>query len=272
MTNEILTKFIKKTKSSLVKHTPEILTGFGIAGMITSTVLAVKATPKAMHLIEEAKYKKIDAQVENGVDRNEIVDTLTPKEVIKETWKCYIPAAATTVASIGCLISANAVHLRRNAALAAAYKLSETALIEYKDKVVEALGEEKAQEVRDKIAEAKVEKAKETTAESREVIETSHGRMLFMDSISGRTFRSDIEAVKKVANDLSRDMLSDMYVSLNQFYERLDLPHIKIGYDIGWNVDYGLIEPEFGSCIFDGEPCVVLDFRIPPRYGYDRIA
>ena len=51
-------KIAKDAKRVLSKHSPEILTGIGLAGMITSTVLAVKATPKALKRIEEAKEEK----------------------------------------------------------------------------------------------------------------------------------------------------------------------------------------------------------------------
>ena len=37
---------------ALQKHSPEILTGIGIAGMVTTTILAVRATPKALLLME----------------------------------------------------------------------------------------------------------------------------------------------------------------------------------------------------------------------------
>ena len=47
--------FIRTTKRFFKNHTPEILTGLGTAGMIFTTVLAVKATPKALKLIDEKK-------------------------------------------------------------------------------------------------------------------------------------------------------------------------------------------------------------------------
>ena len=47
---------IKKILVKAEKNSPAILTGLGIAGGITTTVLAVKATPKALKLIEESKY------------------------------------------------------------------------------------------------------------------------------------------------------------------------------------------------------------------------
>ena len=43
-------------KKSTIKHSPEILTGIGIAGMVTTTVMAVRATPKALDLLEKEEY------------------------------------------------------------------------------------------------------------------------------------------------------------------------------------------------------------------------
>ena len=127
------------------KHSPEILTGIGVAGMISAVVVAVGATPKALKLIEDKKEQ-------------EQKDKLTVKETVKTAWKCYIPTAAVCVASAVCIICANSVSSKRTAAIATAYKLSETAMREYHDKVVEVIGEKKEKTVRDSIAKDKIEK------------------------------------------------------------------------------------------------------------------
>lgn len=134
-------KYFKMVTRVLKKRSPEILTGFGIAGMVTTTVLAVKATPKALTLIQDAEIEKVDVQVKEGKGPDELVKTLTPAEVVKVAWKPYIPALLLGTASVACLIGANSVHTRRHAALYSAYKLSETALTEYKDKVKEIVPE-----------------------------------------------------------------------------------------------------------------------------------
>ena len=145
-----LSKFAKNAKMWTSKHSPEILTGFGIAGMITTTVLAVRATPKALKLIEDAKFEKYGEVYEE--------DRLTVVETVKAAWKPYIPAAVTGVASIACLIGATSVSSRRNAALATAYQLSATAFNDYREKVVETIGEKKEQVVKDKVAEKQIKK------------------------------------------------------------------------------------------------------------------
>jgi hypothetical protein len=68
-------------------------------------------------------------------------------------------------------------------------------------------------------------------------------------------------------------MLNDMYVSLNEFYDELDLEHTGVGDELGWNIDGGKIDIYFSSQIAeDGRPCIVIDFDTPPRYGYNKLS
>lgn len=250
-----LSKIAKGIRMSISKHSPEILTGIGIAGMVITTVMAVRATPKALILIEDKK-------AENDVDK------LTPVETIKATWTCYIPAAITGCLSIFCLIGASSVNARRNAALATAYTLSESALKEYQGKVIETIGEKKEQSVRDAIAKDRIDK---NPVSSREVIITEKGNTLCYDAISGRYFKSDIDKLKKAENELNRRMRDEMYISLNEFYYEIGLNPTKIGDDLGWNIDHGYIELNFSSQLTDdGNPCLVIDYQVTPRYEYNR--
>ena len=246
-----IAKDIRKFAS---KRSPEILTGIGIAGMITTTILAVRATPKALKLIEDQKEE-------------ESVDELSSFEVVKVAWKPYIPAMVTCVASTACLIGASSVNTKRNAALATAYKLSETALSEYRDKVVETIGEKKERIVRDKVAE---ERVKKNPVSKNEVIITGNGKTLCFDPISGRYFMCSIETIKRAENELNKQMLHDIsgYVSLNEFYDELGLDHTSVGNDLGWNTNQ-LIDIDFSSQLNDnGEPSVVLDYLVAPKCDY----
>lgn len=251
-----VTKIFKNVRVFTSRHSPEILTGIGIAGMITTTVLAVRATPKALILLEEKK-------------KLERTDELTALETVKTCWKPYAPAVATGVFSAACLIGANSVNASRNAALATAYKLSETALSEYKGKVIETLGEKKEKDIRDKIAKDRVDN---NPASKTEVIITEKGNTLCYDACSGRYFRSDIDKIKKAVNELNRQMLLDMYISLNEFYNELGLTGTNLGDQLGWNVEDGLIELDFSSQLSDdGTPCIVIDYLIAPKYDYCKL-
>lgn len=252
MKKEIAKSFLS-LKTAIKKHSPEILTGIGIAGMITTTVMAVRATPKALILIEERKE-------EIGAEKLEAMD------MVKTTWACYIPAAITGTLSVACLIGASSVNARRNAALATAYTLSESALKDYQGKVIEMFGEKKNEAVKDAVAKDKVEKNPVVT---REVIITEKGNTLCYDAISGRYFKSDIEKIKKAECELNRKMLDDMYVSLNDFYYEIGLDSVKLGDELGWNVDSGYIDLSFSSQLAsDGTPCLVIDYSVAPRYDY----
>lgn len=245
--------FFKNTQRVLSKHTPEILTGIGIAGTITTTILAVRATPKALRGIKEAERDKRDL--------------LTKTEVVKTCWKYYIPAAVTGVASITCLIGANTMNARRTAALAAAYQLSETALVEYRDKVVETIGEKKEQVIQEKVAKEQINK---TPINNSEVYITGKGKTLFLDPLSKRYFRSDIDKIRKVENELNRHMIHDIcgYTSLNEFYDELGLERIDVGDDLGWNTENLIKLNITPGMTEDEEPCIVVAHYNAPRYGF----
>ena len=249
-----LATIVASTRQFVSKRSPEILTGIGIAGMISTAVLAVKATPKAIELIEEKK-------------REEWLDKLSPVEIVKVAWKPYIPAIVTCVTSTACLIGASSVSAKRNAALATAYKLSETALTEYREKVIETIGEKKERTVRDKVAE---ERVKKNPVSKNEVIITGNGKTLCFDPISGRYFMCSIETIKRAENTLNKQMLHDIsgYVSLNEFYDEIGLDHTSVGDDLGWNTDQ-IIDIDFSSQLNDnGEPSVVLDYLVAPKYDF----
>lgn len=265
-----VSKIIKTVKNVTVKHSPEILTGAGIAGMITTTIMAVRATPKALILIEEEKrrinHDILEAAKKNGNEICAKIDKLKPLDTVKVAWKCYIPAVVTGTASVACIIGASSVNMKRNAALATAYTLSESALKEYHEKVVESIGEKKEQTIQDMVAKEKIEK---NPVQNTEVILTSKGETLCYDAISGRYFKSDIEKIRQVVNDLNRRMRDEMYVSLNDFYYEIGLESIKVGDDLGWSIDAGYIELSYSSQLAtDGTPCLVIDYSYGPRYDF----
>lgn len=249
--------FFRNVKMSASKHSPEILIGFGVAGFVTTTVLAVKATPKAMQLLDEAKK-------ENDVDK------LPPLEVVKVAWKPYIPAAVTGVVSIACVIGANSVNAKRNAALATAYQLSTAALNEYKDKVIETIGEKKEQSIREKISKDRIEK---NPVSNNTVYVTGDGDSLFLEPISKRYFKSDIERVRSVINTLNETMYNDPFgnISLSDFYDDIGLERTDISNDIGWNIENGSIKVEFHPAMSDnGKPCLALYYTTAPNWGFDK--
>lgn len=109
MKMQSLQQTTKEISKVLSKNSPTILTGLGVAGLISTAVMAVKATPKAIELIDQLRDDEINRRLRNlgfvGEEElhhsvNEQCDVkLTKKEIIKVTWKCYVPAALMGVVS-----------------------------------------------------------------------------------------------------------------------------------------------------------------------------
>lgn len=242
----------KSIHSAAIRHSPEICTGIGITGLVVTVVMAVKATPKALTLIEEKK-EELDT------------DSLSGKEIVKTAWPCYIPSAVIGAISIGCVISGSSKNLHRNAALAAAYTLSESTLKEYQRKVIEVIGEKKEQEIKQSVAREKMDKNP-----IRDVILTSKGGdNICYDTISGRYFKSDRDTINRAVNEINRRMRDEMTISLNDLYYELGLDPIKIGEDLGWNIERGYIDVTFSTDMdANGTPCLVMDYEVAPIYDY----
>lgn len=247
---------LKTIQKGVSKHSPEILTAIGIGGMLSATVMAVKATPKAMKLIEKEQETK--------------PKLLTPMEKVKVAWKPYVPTIATAVVSTACLIGANSVHAKRNAALATAYKLSETALTELRQAVAETVDEETVQEIREKVSEKRIE-ANPVVVQN--IYHTGNGDDLFYDYLSDRYFYSSFNAIDAAINRINRNILhGDMYASLNDLYSEIGLPRNGLGDDVGWNVDNEIEIPHDEAIITkDGKSCAVLTFLTPPTHKYDSL-
>jgi hypothetical protein len=254
-----ITKLTKTVGGFAAKNSPTILTGLSVTGLVTTVIMAVKATPKAMHILENEE----NTRSENGAyDSSDW--PITKKETIQLTWKCYVPAAIMGGATIACIIGAHSISTRRNAALAGLYSLSETALKEYKNKVAEKIGEDKAKEIKDEIDQ---DTLKRNPASKQEILHTGRGDTLCYDVMSGRYFWSDINDVKAAINNVNKTMRNEMSVCLNDFYSELDLDRIGAGDLLSWYIDYGSVEGDFSSQLADdGRPCLVIDFDTRPKY------
>lgn len=201
-------KFLKRNGST-------ILTFLGGAGVIATSVMAVKATPKAMQLIEEAKEAK--------------GEELTKIEVVKTAGPVYIPSALIGLSTLTCIFGANYLNKRQQAALTSAYMLLSNSYKEYKQKIVDMYGESANTRVREEIVLDKYE-------EEDESIVVEEGKQLFYDYFSERYFESTIEDVQRAEYRVNRDMAMRGYVYLNEFYEHLDMEPIDPGYALGWSV------------------------------------
>lgn len=240
--------YLRTVKRGLSNHSPAILTGIGISGMGIAIVMAVKATPKAYSLLKEAEEEKDEP--------------LTKVEIVKAAGKCYIPTLIAAGASAACIIGANSINNKRNAALATAYTLLETSAREYQEKVLEEVGEKKEEEIRQSVNESKLAK---NPASKAKVFNTGHGDTLCFDALTGRYFFSDVDELKRVQNDVNYVMLNEQGITLNEVYYMIGLDGVKLGDRLGWYVDRGLLDMKFTTQLSDdNRPCVVLDYSSGP--------
>ena len=263
--------FVHACKVRMAKNAPTILTITGITAMASSTYWAVKATPKALALKEKAEVEK---NKEAGTFKGDKVNnwiSLTKMEIVQTCWRCYAPAFITGVLGAACLIGANSMNLRKNAALAAAYALSETNFKEYREKTLEEVGEKKEEKIRNAVAEEKITKNPVNTST---VLETGNGDTLCYDAICGRYFKSSIEKLKSALNELNMELVQDGYVSLNQYYDLIGLPDGILGDDLGWSINdnHSTVQLDLSAQLTKDEaqtPCMVVAFKYGPIYNYD---
>lgn len=273
--NLVINDIAKKSRHFVAKKLPVILTGVGISSMIFGTATAIKQTPKAIRLLDEDIYfrEKGNEEFLKEFESDEdfrYLDYYKPIDLFKITWQCYTPTLIAFGVSTLCFIGLNSVHNRRSAALTAAYTISETALKNYKEKVVEVVGEKKEQKIREEVVK---EKLRKDPVENKEVIITNKGETLCYDGLSGRYFKSDKDSIDKAVNYLNKRLIDEMYISLNTFYYELGLTGLSIGEDLGWNLDDGIVEIDFGSILAsDGTPCLTLEYRTKPRHDYSFFA
>lgn len=234
----LLTNALKLIKS----NSPEILTALGVAGVVTTSVLASKAGAEAT--------KRLDPFVESG--------KMPKKEKFKIVWTAYIPPVISGAATIGCIVGSSRASSRRTAAAVTAYSLSQQAFTEYKEKVVEQLGKGKDRKVRDELAQDHVTN---NPPGSREVIVTGKGHILCCELFTHRYFRSDMETIRRAENDINYMVNNSIFVYLDEFYDLIGLPATDISNNIGWDSDK-LLELQFTTTMSeDGEPCLAFSYN-----------
>ena len=142
---------------------------------------------------------------------------------------------------------------------------------EWKEKAKEVLGEGKVRKVDEAWAD---DKLKGIYPDESEIIATNHGQTLFYDSWSGRYFKSSIEFLRRVINDLNYRLISEDWLDLNEFYYGLGLEPVKMGSMVGWNISFhGQInEPKFLPRIVERngveETVIILDYDCHLRESY----
>ena len=258
-----MNSLLRSSKLFIKRNSSTILTCIGGVGVIATSIMAVKATPKALALLEEAKEEK--------------GEELTTLETIKVAGPVYIPTIVTGVSSIACIFGANMLNKRQQASLASAYALIDNSYKEYKGKLKELYGEEAHQDIVNSIM---VEKADDIYIHSETLcnncdlsLEEQNGEpAIFYDEHSNRYFEATIEQVITAEYHLNRNYILRGYSYLNEFYEFLGIEETDYGSVLGWApVDDGMYWIDFNHrkvVMNDGTICYVIEMPFEPTYDF----
>ena len=295
-----VSRSLYKVGFKLKKHSPEILIVTGVIGIVTSTVMACKATTKVNDIVDETKdmVDKIHDAVENKKhtsDGEEYTQEVANKDltiVYAQTGlkfvKLYGPAVAIGIASIGCIVGSNHILRKRNIALAAALTAMETSFKEYRGRLIDRFGKDldrelrfgiKAKEVEEKVVD---EKGKETTVtKTVEVVDPNaiHSiySVVFCEGNSGWTRNAELNKVFLIQQqNYANDKLKlNGVLTLNEVYDMIGAPRTAYGQIAGWVytddssigdnfVDFGIfdVNNEKACDFVNGyEKCIILDFN-----------
>lgn len=257
MNSTTINTFFRSVGRGIARNSPTILTGLGVAGFITTVIMAVRATPKALddlekHVLDKDKHISLESKL----------TLFTPLEIVKLTWKNYIPSFVVGSTTIGCIIFSNSINNRRNAALASLYSIASATMDRYQKEVIEQLGVNKEEKIRGEVS---AKQLADDPIESKTIIITNKGDTLCYDVFSGRYFKSDIETIRRIQNDFNRRLLIENELNLNELYYELGLETIDMGRMVGWSSDRDMLEILFSAKIAtDGQPCVVINFKNQP--------
>ena len=248
-------KLLFKTRAFFKRNSSTMLTCAGAVGVVATAVLAVKATPRALKLLEEAKAEK--------------EDDLTKFEVVKAAAPVYIPAVLVGAATITCVFGANVLNKRQQAALMSGYALLDRSYKEYKKKVEDLYGEEVDVHIRKEIAKDKYELTDIT-------VNTDDDKILFYDEYSERYFEATMNDVTLAQYRLNQTLFKRGYAYVNEFYETLDLEPIDNGWDFGWspggNYEHAWQEwIDFNHhkvVMDDGLECIIISFYVHPTPNF----
>ena len=263
--------FLSKTGFQLKKHSPEILVVAGVIGVVTSAVMACKATTKVDKIVENTKndIDKVHTATATGV--TEVGESYSVEDSKKDLTLIYVqtgvkfaklygPSVVLGALSITSILASNNILRKRNVALGAAYAAIDKGFKEYRSRVIERFGEEVDRELKYNLKAKKFDETiiDEETGKEKKV--KKNGFVVSPADISGyarffEKYTQDedgnsilnphwesnneynlmfIKAQERYANDLLK---AKKRVFLNEVYEMLGLPRTKAGQIVGWVYD-----------------------------------
>lgn len=262
-----VTRKLHKGGFWLKKHSPEILSIVGTAGVVVSAVMIGKASTKINPILEETKAHA--GRINEGVEKGEVKSMvngevkLVPYSeedgkkdlliIYSQTGlklaKLYAPAVIVGAASLGCLLGANNILRKRNVALTAAYATAHQGLEEYRSRVVERFGKEldrelmyniKAKEIEETVVnEDGTEQVVTKTVDAADPNFNSIYARFYDEYCTGwtRSAEDNLRFLKMQQAFANKKLQAQGYLYLNDVYEMLGIPKTKAGHVVGWIYD-----------------------------------
>lgn len=293
----------------LKKHSPEILVVAGVVGVVTSAVMACRATTKVGTIIEEAKESvdKIHDNLDCGC--TEDGEEYTPDDSKKELTvvylqtgvkvaKLYGPSVILGGLSIAGILASNNILRKRNIALAAAYATVDKSFKEYRSRVIERFGEEvdrqlkfdiKTKEVEEKVIdengnEKTVKKTVEVINPSRKYSEYAKIFDQLNDNWQDNPDYNKM-FLRQVENYMNDKLRVNKRVFLNEVYKELGFEPTKAGQVVGWKLDpndpksdnyidfgiYDVTKESSSRFLNECESAVILDFNVDGNVWEDML-
>lgn len=289
---------LSKAGFQIKKHSPEILIVAGIAGVVTSAVMACKATTKINNILDQTKEEV--GKVNDALTNEKISEDVYSKEDAKKDLaiiyiqtgvklvKLYGPSLILGALSITSILASNNILRKRNVALAAAYATIDNSFKEYRSRVIERFGKDLDRELKynikaKEISETTVdENGKETTVTKTvpvvESEEPSDYARFFCEGCAGWTKDPEMNLVflKQQQNWANELLKTRGHLFLNEVYDMLGIERSKAGQVVGWvydetnpncdnYVDFGIydIYNERKRAFVNGwERSILLDFNV----------
>ena len=256
---DVMKMSIRKTKfrKTLRRNAPNIFKIAGLIGLIAAPIITVPSTVKAVRACDKRKE-------ELGVEK------LPVGEIVKTSWKHYIPVISLMGASTASMVNGESISRKRTAVLSAAYDAANTTIQDYKDEVKKKLGEKDAKEIERSVIEKQVQSQPPQTALV-PIQGSENGGVLFREPMTGTYFYSTRNKVDKAFNELTAQMLRENYVDLGDLFDLLDLNVVEVCHLIGWNsMRVKSIEPEYNWFGIEesATPYVSLGYNLYPTSNY----
>lgn len=218
-----LKKMVALASKKLKRSAPTILSVASVIGVGGSVVLTGVATPKALALIEENSKEKHDGDPY----------AYTKVEAFLSCWKCYIPTAVVTLSTMGCILAANALNKKQQAALITAYVALNESYKEYRKKANELYGPDTEYKIKKAISKDKAEQQLEQEDDDLDLF-------YFEYAPGDGYFRSTKEDVITAMYHFNRNFQLKYEVYVNELLDFLNLEHTELGNVFGWSIEDGL--------------------------------